>query len=483
MAKRILIADDDTDICNLLSRFLTRHGYETVVTFRGLSILDLLQKSKFDLLICDFRFGDTDGMEVLSKIHEAGLDLPVIIITGYSDIKMAVNVIRAGAIDYVTKPLVPDEILHIIQNSLENHEKGETSMSPRKLSGKKASFENSNIIIGKSAQSKELYRQIELVAPTNYSVIAYGESGSGKEAVAQSIHNKSPRRHHPFVAMDCGAISKELAGSELFGHEKGSFTGALTSKIGHFEMANGGTLFLDEIGNLPYEVQVSLLRVVQERRMKRIGGNKEIELDVRIIIASNENLTEACRKGRFREDLYHRFNEFTIMVPPLRDRGDDILKFAEYFITVANLELNKNIQDFSPEVKQVFMSYSWPGNIRELKNIIKRAALLSAADAEEITTQVLPPEMVQNSRSEFFISPPVISTLAHQHIHEPVAMEHARASGTNLKEAALEAEFETIMNVLKKVQFNKSKAAKLLNIDRKTLYNKMRHYNMLGGKE
>ncbi len=483
MAKRILIADDDTDICNLLSRFLTRHGYETVVTFRGLSILDLLQKSKFDLLICDFRFGDTDGMEVLSKIHEAGLDLPVIIITGYSDIKMAVNVIRAGAIDYVTKPLVPDEILHIIQNSLENHEKGETSMSPRKLSGKKAAFENSNIIIGKSAQSKELYRQVELVAPTNYSVIAYGESGSGKEAVAQSIHNKSPRRNHPFVAMDCGAISKELAGSELFGHEKGSFTGALTSKIGHFEMANGGTLFLDEIGNLPYEVQVSLLRVVQERKMKRIGGNKEIELDVRIIIASNENLMEACRKGRFREDLYHRFNEFTIMVPPLRDRGDDILKFAEYFITVANEELNKNIQDFSPEVKQVFMSYSWPGNIRELKNIIKRAALLSAADAEEITTQVLPPEMVQNSRSEFFISPPAISTHAHHHVHEPVEMEHARSSGTNLKEAALEAEFETIMNVLKKVQFNKSKAAKLLNIDRKTLYNKMRHYNMLGGKE
>lgn len=481
MAKRILIADDDTDICNLLSRFLVRHGYETVVTFRGLAVLDLLQKSKFDLLICDFRFGDTDGMEILAKIHEAGLDLPVIIITGYSDIKMAVNVIRAGAIDYVTKPLVPDEILHIIQNSLENYSKGETGMSARKTSGKKATFDTANIIVGKSGPSKELYRQIELVAPTNYSVIAYGESGSGKEAVAQSIHNKSPRRNQPFIAMDCGAISKELAGSELFGHEKGSFTGALTSKVGHFEMANGGTLFLDEIGNLPYEVQVSLLRVVQERKMKRIGGNKEIELDVRIIIASNENLMEACRRGKFREDLYHRFNEFTIMVPPLRDREEDILKLAEYFLECANQELDKEILDFSPEVKQIFTTYSWPGNIRELKNIIKRAALLSNSD--EISTQVLPPEMIQNARSEFFISPQVISAMAAHHIHEPVEAEHSRSSGTNLKEAALEAEFETIMNVLKKVQFNKSKAAKLLNIDRKTLYNKMRHYNMLGGKE
>lgn len=480
MAKRILIADDDTDICNLLSRFLTRHGYETVVTFRGLSILDILQKSTFDLLICDFRFGDTDGMEILSKIHEAGLDLPVIIITGYSDIKMAVNVIRAGAIDYVTKPLVPDEILHMVQNCLEGNGKDQVH-SVRKPSGKKPVFDANNIIIGKSNQSKELYKQIELVAPTNYSVIAYGESGAGKEAVAQSIHIKSPRKNQPFVAMDCGAISKELAGSELFGHEKGSFTGALTSKVGHFEMANGGTLFLDEIGNLPYEVQVSLLRVVQERKMKRIGGNKEIELDVRIIIASNENLMEACRKGKFREDLYHRFNEFTIMVPPLRERGDDILKFADYFLECANQELGKNILQFSPEVKQVFTTYSWPGNIRELKNIIKRAALLS--DKDEITTQVLPPEMVHNSRAEFFISPPAMPAMAVSHAHAGVESEPHRSLGTNLKEAALEAEFETIINVLKQVQFNKSKAAKLLNIDRKTLYNKMRHYNMLGGKE
>jgi two-component system response regulator HydG len=281
--------------------------------------------------------------------------------------------------------------------------------------------------------------------------------------------------------MDCGAISRELAGSELFGHEKGSFTGALQQKVGHFEMANGGTLFLDEIGNLPYEVQVSLLRVVQERRVKRIGGNKEIELDVRIIIASNENLVDACRRGRFREDLFHRFNEFTIMVPPLRERGEDILKFAEYFLECANRELDKNIVRFSEEVQQVFTSYIWPGNIRELKNIIKRAALLS--DSEEITTQVLPPEMVHSVKAEYLVAPRPAPAFTSQLVKEPYVEEMAKSTATNLKEAALEAEFETIMNVLKQVQFNKSRAAKLLNIDRKTLYNKMRHYNMQGGKE
>jgi len=480
MAKRILIADDDADICNLLSRFLNRHGFETETTFRGMSVIDILKKSKIDLLICDFRFGDVDGMQVLSMIHEAGLDLPVIIITGYSDIKMAVNVIKAGAIDYVTKPLIPDEILHIIQNSLDK-DSAEKSLLPfPKRNGKSSAIDASSIIEGKSARSKELHKQIELVAPTGYSVIVYGESGSGKEAVAQSIHHKSPRRHQPFVAMDCGAISKELAGSELFGHEKGSFTGALTSKVGHFEMANGGTLFLDEIGNLPYEVQVSLLRVVQERRVKRIGGNKEIELDVRIIIASNENLVDAIRRGRFREDLFHRFNEFTISVPPLRDRGDDIQKFADYFLESANRELNKKIVRLSDEVQHIFTVYSWPGNIRELKNIIKRAALLATTD--EITTQVLPPEMVQSVKSDFRgNSQPVAAYSSIINHHAQV--EEVKAPSTNLKEAALEAEFETIMNVLRQVQFNRSKAAKLLNIDRKTLYNKMRHYNMLGGKE
>ncbi|MBL7915029.1 MAG: sigma-54-dependent Fis family transcriptional regulator [Bacteroidia bacterium] len=469
MEKRILILDDDTDICNLLSRFLTKNGYTTETAFSGSRAVEMLKVGKFDLLISDFRLGDTDGLKLLERLHQEGLGLPVIIITGYSDIKMAVNVIKAGALDYVSKPLIPDEILMMVKRALGEgaSEDNESLKSrPKKL------LPASSFLIGKSKVALELYRQIDLVAPTNYSVIIYGESGSGKEAVARSIHDRSDRRGKPFVAMDCGAISKELAGSELFGHEKGSFTGAINSKIGHFELANGGTLFLDEIGNLGYDIQVSMLRVIQERRLKRIGGNKEIDLDVRIVIASNENLAVAFRNGKFREDLYHRFNEFTINVPPLRERDKDIIPFAEHFLQETNSELNRNITSFSDEVKNIFLNYSWPGNIRELKNMIKRAALLTKGEIIEV--DALPEEMKSPERNSFNLPTGIISG----------NNEQSRTSGlpkqvTNLKEAALEAEYETIINVLQKVQFNKSKAARMLNIDRKTLYNKMKHYNLL----
>jgi two-component system, NtrC family, response regulator HydG len=469
MEKRILILDDDTDICNLLSRFLTKNGYTTETAFSGSRAVEMLKVGKFDLLISDFRLGDTDGLKLLERLHQEGLGLPVIIITGYSDIKMAVNVIKAGALDYVSKPLIPDEILMMVKRALGE---GATEDNENLKSRPKKLPAASSFLIGKSKVALELYRQIDLVAPTNYSVIIYGESGSGKEAVARSIHDRSDRRAKPFVAMDCGAISKELAGSELFGHEKGSFTGAINSKIGHFELANGGTLFLDEIGNLGYDIQVSMLRVIQERRLKRIGGNKEIDLDVRIVIASNENLAVAFRNGKFREDLYHRFNEFTINVPPLRERDKDIIPFAEHFLQETNSELNRNITSFSDEVKDIFMNYSWPGNIRELKNMIKRAALLTKG--EIIDVDALPEEMKSPERNSFSLPPGIISG----------NNEQSRTSGlpkqvTNLKEAALEAEYETIMNVLQKVQFNKSKAARMLNIDRKTLYNKMKHYNLL----
>ncbi len=478
MSKRILIVDDDTDICNLLSRFLTRHGYETTAVFKGSSALEALKNSRFDLMICDFRLGDTDGLEVLDKMREAGFQLPVIIITGYSDIKMAVNVIKAGAFDYVTKPLIPDEILMIIERALTGGGQAAEAVDGV-YQARKPYASNSKLIQGKSDQARDLMKQVALVAPTNYSVIIYGESGSGKEVVARNIHERSSRRKHPFIAMDCGAISKELAGSELFGHEKGSFTGALASKIGHFEMANGGTLFLDEITNLSYDIQVSLLRVVQERKMKRIGGNKEIELDVRILIASNESLTEAYRSGKFREDLFHRFNEFTISVPPLRERTADIMSFATFFLENANEELGKSITGFDDEVKQAFRNYRWPGNIREMKNIIKRAALLT--DNGLISANHLPVEILQ---------PGIEIDEVHRNGIKGKRMdgavshaEETKPPVTNLKEAALEAEFETIMNVLKKVRFNKSKAARLLNIDRKTLYNKMKHYNMLSDSQ
>jgi two-component system response regulator HydG len=269
----------------------------------------------------------------------------------------------------------------------------------------------------------------------------------------------------PFVALDCGAISNELAGSELFGHEKGSFTGAIASKVGHFEMANGGTLFLDEVYNLPYDVQTAMLRVLQEKKARRIGGNKEIPLDVRIIVASNENLMEAHRKGKFREDLFHRFNEFNLDVASLRNRQKDIMIFAEHFLKIVNKELDKTITGFSPEVVDCFMKYSWPGNIRELKNVVKRAALLS--EGETIQVHTLPVEISNPNKFTFNDN----SSSGEN--------KNPKAQTGSLKNAAQEAEYETILRALRQVNFNKSKAAKILNIDRKTLYNKMKSFNLL----
>src|SRR6202012_2380149 len=295
------------------------------------------------------------------------------------------------------KPLYPDEILNTINKAietqyalLEDMQDNEPVVHSKSKENKKVT-QNGEFVFGTSRASKEILRQIDLVAPTNYSVIIIGDSGTGKEAVAKSIHLSSPRHNHPFVAMDCGSLTKELAASEFFGHEKGSFTGALYTKIGHFEMANGGTLFLDEVGNLSYDIQAALLRTVQERKVKRIGSTKEIDLDVRIIVATNENLQESIQKGRFREDLYHRFNEFSIYMPPLRESGNDIMLLANHFLMVANQELDRNVTHFSPEVVECFMNYRWQGNIRELKNIVRRAALIS--EGSEITTKALPLEI------------------------------------------------------------------------------------------
>jgi two-component system response regulator HydG len=328
--------------------------------------------------------------------------------------------------------------------------------------------------MGNSEVSDNLFRQVDLVAPTNFSVIIYGESGSGKEAIAQEIHNRSRRKDMPFVAMDCGAISKELAGSELFGHEKGSFTGALQTKIGHFELANGGTLFLDEVSNLSYEIQVALLRVVQERKMRRIGGSKEIDLDVRIIVASNERLLDSARNGKFREDLYYRFNEFTIEVPALRNRKDDLMLFANSFLETTNVELGKNVRGFSEEVKNDFLNYSWPGNLRELKNVIKRATLLS--DGELIEEKALPFEIVNYKRlKDLDDEPAPAASSAGSLLSDNADGDDTKPS---LKTVANEAEYDMIMQVLRDVNFNKSKAARLLNIDRKTLYNKMKQFDI-----
>ncbi|WP_316798729.1 sigma-54 dependent transcriptional regulator [Pedobacter frigidisoli] len=464
MKKRILIIDDEVNIGSLLSKFLGKNGFDVSTVITGGGAFDILAKETFDLVLCDYRLDDTDGREILIKIKDLYPLTGVIIITGYSDIKLAVELIKLGAYDYIIKPLYPDEILNTINKALET----QRALNADQASSKKKNNADSGAdyinyteyIDGTSEASAALFKQIQLIAPTSYSIILTGKSGTGKECVAKTIHMNSLRRDKPFVAMDCGSLTKELAGSEFFGHEKGSFTGALYTKIGHFEQANGGTLFLDEIGNLSYEIQASLLRTVQERKLKRIGSTREIDLDVRIIVATNENLVNNIGKGTFREDLYHRFNEFSIHIPSLKKRGNDILIFANKFLAIANQELNKDIRGFSEGVQTCLLNYNWPGNVRELKNVIRRIALLT--DGREIQVEVLPLELsngIKNYNHDFPV--PLIKTRN---------ADHPR----NLKNASQEAEYDTILRVLKEVSFNKSKAAKILNIDRKTLYNKIK---------
>jgi len=489
--KKILIVDDDNDMCLLLNRFLTRNNFDTTAFNTGKLALEWLKKHQPDLVLCDFRLDDMTGAELLVKIKDLYPATQVIIITGYSDVKDAVEVMKTGAYDYVTKPLFPDEILLTIREALDappvtgvksSEQAGEALEDQTKTARvvkAKPFAGNNQYIMGTSPQFTAIVQQIDLVAPTNFSVIIYGESGSGKEAIAQQIHQKSKRHDKPFVAIDCGALSKELAASELFGHEKGSFTGALNQKIGSMEIANGGTIFLDEIANLSYDIQVSLLRVVQERKIRRVGGVKDIELDVRIIVASNENLWDAARKGKFREDLYHRFNEFSITVPPLRERFEDVMLFANHFLNLTNQELGKNVKGFSNEVQEIFQHYIWHGNLRELRNVVKRATLLS--DGQYIEATTLPFEITNYRKLQFdeprhnqatLVLPvnSVASITENKVPLEPVSYEN------KLKSANIDAEYEVILEALKQSNFNKSKAAKLLNIDRKTLYNKMKQY-------
>ncbi len=462
MKKRVLIIDDDMDMCTLLSRFLTRNGYDTDMAYSGPKGIAKFEEDNFDAVLCDYRLGNMDGKEVMMSVKKIKPEAIVLIITGYSDIKTAIDVIKQGAYDYITKPLIPDEVLSVLNKALEqpnqSQEKNNAAAKAKTTPGK---YHKQDFLVGEAPATKDLYRQIEIVAPTNYSIILYGESGTGKEVIAKTIHKLSNRKDKPFVAMDCGTLSKELAGSELFGHVKGAFTGALSDKEGHFELANGGTLFLDEVGNLSVDIQAALLRVIQERKFKRVGGNKEMDVDVRIIVASNENLQESYQKGKFREDLYHRFNEFSINLPPLRHRRQDIPPFAEFFLQKTNEELGKNVSGFEPEVIEMFMNYSWPGNLREFRNVVRRAVLLTQGDL--ITAKTLPWEITNVN--------PLTAT------PEPVKEQTTSIKkDIGLKGAASKAEYETIMNVLKEVKFNKKKAAEVLNIDRKTLYNKLKSY-------
>ncbi len=483
----ILVIDDDTDICMLLNRYLSKNGFNVTTAHTGKAALESIVNQAPDIVLCDFRLDDMNGGELLEKIKTLHANIPVIIMTGYSDVRTAVNIMKSGAFDYVTKPLLPEEILHTLKRALADtpKEKADGDEPARDAVSepdtKKPKKYKSKYVFGKSPIFKTILEQIQLVAPTNFSIIIYGESGSGKESVANEIHNNSVRAHKPFVAIDCGALSKELASSELFGHEKGSFTGAINQKIGSFELANGGTIFLDEIANLSYDIQMALLRVVQERKMRRVGGVKDIDLDVRIIVASNERLSESAKKGKFREDLYHRFNEFSIEVPPLRNRREDIMLFADVFLEKTNAELNKSVKGFSDEVTRIFNQYSWPGNLRELNNVVKRSTLLTQGDLVQVSS--LPFEITHFDQLNF---EPESQQPAHDMRNPHIIPEQPKKvlplSDQGMKHASIDAEFELIVEALKKCNYNKSKAAQLLNIDRKTLYNKMKQYKEFNGE-
>ncbi len=445
MKKKILVIDDDTYICNLLENFLTTNGYHTDIAFSGSTGIKKINENEYDLILCDYRLPDSDGLKIVSLTKKKNLFTPIVIMTAYADVKMAVKLIKSGAIDYVTKPIYPEEILQLLKRNLDGDSNRLTSKT----------FEQ-QFITGDSQQFRKILQDVQSISPTDVTVLIEGETGTGKEYVARAIHYKSKRKNKPFVAVDCGALPRDLANSELFGHIKGAFTGAVIDKRGYFEQAHGGTLFLDEIGNLSLENQLKMLRVLQEKAVSRLGDEKKIDVDVRIIVATNENLKLSLKNNTFREDLYHRINVVKIVIPPLRERKEDVLLFAAKFVEKSNLEFGKDVTGISDDAGRTLISYPWYGNIRELENVIKRSVLLASSNV--ITIQSLPEEIRSYSTD---------SHLDHK-------FQKTAISSLELKEATAIAEKEIIVNALEETNYNKTQAAKLLNIDRKTLYNKLK---------
>lgn len=435
----ILIVEDDITFSLMLTTWLGKKGFVVISSSSVSDAKRRLGEEVFDLVISDLRLPDSDGIDLLKWLKSTHPSLPLIMMTSYAEIQTAVQAMKLGAADYIAKPLNPDELLGKIKELVRVEEK-----APARAPVPSAP---DLYIEGQSQAARQLYEHVRLVAPTDMSVLVTGASGTGKEYIARRIHEQSNRSKAPFVAVDCGAIPKELAASEFFGHVKGSFTGAIENKTGAFVAAQGGTIFLDEIGNLTYEVQVQLLRALQERKVKPIGSNQEIAINVRLISATNENLRQAIEKGDFREDLYHRINEFTIRIPDLKERKEDLLLFANHFLDLANSELQKDIIGFDNDTMQLFQSYSWPGNLRQMKNVIKYATLL--ATGRYITRKELPEELTENLSSH-----------------------------TNIQLKNVEHERDLIRKALQECGNNKTRAAQLLGIDRKTLYNKLKIYQL-----
>ncbi|SEK48676.1 two-component system, NtrC family, response regulator HydG [Chitinophaga rupis] len=468
--KNILIIDDEPGICSLLRTILGKQGFMVDTTLSGNTALKMIKEKSYDIVFCDFRLKDKeqDGSTLLQVIHTANPETAVIIMTGYPDVRIAIRLIKEGAYDYLPKPFTATQITEVANRASAAQPLPVTALitpsplnvsAPKKGPGLQLS---DHYVYGESERARELLQQIKLVAPTNYSIVIYGETGTGKESVARLVHMNSARAQQPFVALDCGCLTDELAASELFGHEKGAFTGAINAVQGAFREAQGGTLFLDEISNLSYNVQIALLRVVQERAIRPVGSTREIPVDIRLIVASNEDPAKSVEKGNFRQDLFYRLNEFNIAVPPLRERLQDLPLLINGFVEEIQEELQKKCGAFSDDVIEHFYTYAWPGNIRELKNVIRRLCLLSVG-LQEIPLSFLPQEMMTAPQEPLLAEDGAAVAQEDQH---------------HLKTISRQAEYDKILSVMKQALYNKTKAAQLMNIDRKTLYNKLHLYKI-----
>ena len=448
--EKILIVEDDIAFGTMIQTWLKKKGFEAEKATSVKAAIQIYEKTEsgFDLVLSDLRLPDHDGIFLLQWMRKHGMLVPFIVMTSYAEIQNVVLAMKSGATDYVAKPFQPDILLDKIKEAIKAPKKTQNTSTTEDKNTKVAAPAGDvpKYLEGESEASRKLYSFVSLVAPTPMSVLILGASGTGKEYVARRIHELSQRAGKPFFALDCGAIPKDVAASEFFGHVKGAFTGAEQDKKGAFEMANGGTLFLDEMGNLNYEVQVQLLRALQERKIRPVGSTKEIDIDIRLVCATNENLAQRVAEGNFREDLYHRVNEFTIYMPELKDRGADIFLFADLFIKHANKELNRNVEGLDSKAKERIAAYNWPGNLRELNNVMKRATLLASGKYIGVT------ELEQS--------------MAHIQPQAPTTLHDE------------ETELQRIEAALKAAGGNKSKAAQLLAVDRKTLYNKMKKYGI-----
>ncbi len=476
----VLIIDDDICLSEMLSIILNKSGYKTFTANNGQAGMALFQKESPGAVLLDLRMPGMDGMEVLKQIKLTNSPVPVIIMTAYGKIQSVVEAIKLGAHDYVTKPFANEEIVLAVQRAI--HERAmqqEINTLKTQLNLALPLFEQ----MGYSTEIAKINELVERVAPTGYTVVLYGETGTGKEVVARNIHDRSPRKAGTFVVVDCGSIPETLIESEFFGYEKGAFTGADQKKMGQFEMASGGTIFLDEIGNLPLSMQSKLLRVLQERRFRCLGGSSEINVDVRVVAAGNERLESLVKSGRFRMDLYQRLNEFCIEIPPLRQRKDDVVFLCKKFLDVANAELGKRVTGFSKEALEAMIEYDWPGNVRELKNIVRRAALL-AADAIEMRHlpgdfSIIPPEPAQRTgvAAERNVGGNGMQT--ERSIPLDFDVNDENLSLHNVVAGCVEgAERRLITEVLKQTGGNKRRAAKILKIDYKTMFYKCKKYGV-----